>query len=132
MSAHLEEETAASSGMTVQPQHARVAIVGAGFSGLGHSSMIFLIESQLAYILDCLRQMDRRHARAVVMRGEVQASFNEEIRRRMSQTVWTSGCASWYLDANRHNTALWPGFTWECRRRTRRFDVASCRVTSAS
>ncbi len=101
-------------------------------TGLGHSSMVFMIESQLAYILDCLRQMDRRGAAAFEVRGEAQAAFNAELQRRMGRTIWTSGCSSWYLDANRHNTTLWPGFTWEYRRRTRRFDLANYRLTTAS
>ncbi len=101
-------------------------------TGLGHSSMIFMIESQLAYILDCLRLMDKRHVQAVEVRGEAQTSFNEEMQRRMSHTVWTSGCSSWYLDATRHNSTLWPGFTWEYRRRTRRFDAAHYSLTASS
>ena len=40
----------------------------------------------------------------------------------MKSTVWVSGCSSWYLDANGRNTTLWPGFTFEFRRRTRHFD----------
>jgi len=42
----------------------------------------------------------------------------------MRRTVWTSGCASWYLDAAGRNSTLWPGFTWEYRLKTRRFDPA--------
>ena len=61
--------------------------------------MIYMIESQLAYILDCLRLMRQRGIQAVEPRAEVQAAYNEEIQRRMRGTVWTSGCASWYLDA---------------------------------
>jgi hypothetical protein len=41
----------------------------------------------------------------------------------MRKTVWTSGCASWYLDASGRNTTLWPGFTFEFWRRTRHFDL---------
>ncbi len=93
-------------------------------TGLGHSSMVYMIESQIAYILDCLRVMDRRGLRAVDVRPEAQVAFNDEIQRRMRGTVWTSGCASWYLDARGRNTTIWPGFTWEYRWRTRRFDAA--------
>jgi hypothetical protein len=43
----------------------------------------------------------------------------------MKGTVWTTGgCASWYIDRNGLNTTLWPGWTWDFRRRTRRFDPA--------
>jgi len=85
--------------------------------------MVFMIESQVNYILDCLRAIDRRNLRAVEVRPEIQEAFIAEMQRRMQRTVWTSGCASWYLDARGHNTTLWPGFTFEFRRRTRHFDA---------
>jgi hypothetical protein len=91
-------------------------------TGLGHNSMVFMIESQLKYILDCLRTMDQRNLGAVEVQSEIQEAFNSEMQKRMQGTVWTSGCKSWYLDANGHNTTLWPGFTFEFRRRLRHFD----------
>jgi len=91
-------------------------------TGLGHNSMIYMIEAQITYILDCLRTMDRRNLRAVEVRPETQEAFKTEMQQRMQGTVWTSGCSSWYLDARGHNTTLWPGFTFEFRRRTRHFD----------
>jgi cation diffusion facilitator CzcD-associated flavoprotein CzcO len=94
-------------------------------TGLGHTSMIYMIESQITYLLDCLRFMHKRHVQVVEVRPEQQKVYNDEIQRRMQGTVWTSGCASWYLDAHGRNTTLWPGFTWEFRRRTRRFDAAA-------
>jgi cation diffusion facilitator CzcD-associated flavoprotein CzcO len=99
-------------------------------TGLGHTSMIYMIESQLAYILDALRLMRQRGIQAVEPRQEAQAAFNEEIQRRMRGTVWTSGCASWYLDAGGVNSTLWPGFTAEYRWRTHRFDPASYLLTA--
>jgi cation diffusion facilitator CzcD-associated flavoprotein CzcO len=91
-------------------------------TGLGHNSMVYMIESQLNYILDYLRRMDRRNLVAVDLRPEIQEAFDTEMQTRMHNTVWTSGCKSWYLDANGHNTTLWPGFTFEYRHRTRHFD----------
>ncbi len=91
-------------------------------TGLGHNSMVFMIESQLNYILDCLCMMDQRKLGVVEVRPEFQETFNVEMQKRMQGTVWTSGCKSWYLDANGHNTTLWPGFTFEYRRRIRHFD----------
>ena len=91
-------------------------------TGLGHNSMIYMIESQITYILDCLRTIDRRNLRAIEVRPETQEAFKTEMQQRMQGTVWTLGCSSWYLDARGHNTTLWPGFTFEFRRRTRHFD----------
>jgi cation diffusion facilitator CzcD-associated flavoprotein CzcO len=99
-------------------------------TGLGHTSMIYMIESQLAYILDALRLMRQRGIRAIEPRADVQAAYNDEIQRRMQGTVWTSGCASWYLDAGGANSTLWPGFTAEYRWRTHRFDPANYLLTA--
>jgi hypothetical protein len=81
-----------------------------------------MIESQITYILDCLRAMDRRNLQAVEVQPEIEEAFNTEMQQRMQGTVWTSGCASWYLDAQGHNTTLWPDFTFEFQHRARHFD----------
>ncbi|MBV9258769.1 MAG: hypothetical protein JO215_12215 [Ktedonobacteraceae bacterium] len=85
--------------------------------------MVYMIEAQLSYILDCLHAMNRRHLQTVEVLPEVQDAFNRELQERMQGTVWTSGCASWYLDATGRNTTIWPGFTFEFRHRTRHFDL---------
>jgi len=69
-----------------------------------------------------LRTMDRQNLQAIEVRPEVEETFNTELQQRMQSTVWVSGCTSWYLDAGGRNTTLWPGFTFEFRRRTRHFD----------
>lgn len=89
-------------------------------TGLGHSSMIFMIEAQVHYIMDCLRLLSRGKAAAMDVRPRVHRRFNESIQNHLSGTVWASGCTSWYLDANGKNTTVWPGFTWRFWMRTRR------------
>jgi cation diffusion facilitator CzcD-associated flavoprotein CzcO len=92
-------------------------------TGLGHNSIVFMIESQLNYVLDALRTMDARGVTSVDVRPDAQARFNEHIQERLSNMVWsTGGCASWYLDRNGRNTTIWPGFTWPFRRLLRQFD----------
>jgi cation diffusion facilitator CzcD-associated flavoprotein CzcO len=95
-------------------------------TGLGHNSIVFMIESQVEYVLDALRTMDARGLASVDVREEAQEAFNSELQERLSGTVWsTGGCASWYLDDTGRNTTLWPGSTWPFRRRTRRFDAGA-------
>lgn len=92
-------------------------------TGLGHSSMVFMIESQIAYILDVLRTMDAEGLREVEVRPEVQRQFVDGVRSSMRNTVWTrGGCTSWYLDSEGRNTTLWPSFTFRFRQLTKRFD----------
>ncbi len=92
-------------------------------TGLGHSSMVFMIESQLAYVMDALKVMDERGLATVEVRPEAVARYNEEVQAMMPGTVWSSGCASWYLDAAGNNTTIWPDFTFRFRQRTRHFDT---------
>jgi cation diffusion facilitator CzcD-associated flavoprotein CzcO len=98
-------------------------IVGAN-TGLGHTSMVFMIESQIAYILDALEQMDADRIATVEPTQSAMTEWNEEIQRRMQPTVWsTGGCASWYLDEHGRNTTLWPRSTPAFRRLLHKFDI---------
>ena len=89
-------------------------------TGLGHSSMLFMIESQLNFIADGIATTEAAGGRFEA-RPEVAAAYNAELQRRLPKTVWGSGCSSWYLDSEGRNLTLWPGFTFEFRRRTRQF-----------
>ena len=89
-------------------------------TGLGHSSMLFMIESQLNYILDGVAKTEASGG-VFEVRPEVAAAYNAELLRKLPKTVWGSGCSSWYLDSQGRNLTLWPGFTFDFRRRTRAF-----------
>ena len=98
---------------------------------LGHSSIVYMLESQIAYALDALRTMRVRGAAEFELRPEVQRAYNEEVQERLAGSVWnTGGCGSWYFDRNGRNSIQWPGFTFEYRRRTRRFDTESYRLAA--
>jgi hypothetical protein len=90
---------------------------------------VYMIESQVTYLLDCLHQMRQQHAQSVEVRADVQEAFEQEMQRRMQGTVWTSGCNSWYLSADGRNTTLWPGFTFDFRHRTRHFDSSNYQLS---
>ncbi|MFC0313502.1 flavin-containing monooxygenase [Gordonia phosphorivorans] len=99
-------------------------------TGLGHTSMVYMIESQLNYLMDYLRKTRA----AGIVRTEVtepaQQRYNDKLQSKLKSSVWvTGGCASWYKDRNGNITALWPGFTFEFRNATRRFDIAAYDVT---
>jgi cation diffusion facilitator CzcD-associated flavoprotein CzcO len=101
-------------------------------TGLGHSSMVLMIESQVAYIVDALRVMRRRGLAAVEVRRAVQDEHNAWLAKRHERTVWSSGCMSWYRTASGKNTTIWPGFTFEYRLRTRRFDAEAYHLETAA
>jgi hypothetical protein len=82
--------------------------------------MVYMIESQIAYVMAALRELGG--SGLVEVRPEVEAASNAELQRRMRGTVWNSGCTSWYQDAKGNNPTLWPDWTFRFRRRTARFD----------
>ncbi len=92
---------------------------------LGHSSMIFMMESQFAYILDAIRTIRSRRLKYVEVRRDVEDLYNEKLQKRLAGTVWNTGCSSWYFTHSGKNTTTWPGFTFEFRHMMRRFDTSS-------
>jgi cation diffusion facilitator CzcD-associated flavoprotein CzcO len=92
-------------------------------TALGHTSIVFMIESQIEYVAGALRTMRRRGAGTLEVRPEAQAAWGARIERMTEGTVWVSGgCDSYYIDRNGHNSTLWPSFTWPFRRQLREFD----------
>lgn len=88
-------------------------------TGLGHNSMIYMIESQTNLVMDAIQKIKSEHLHSIEVKKEVQKKYNEELTRRLSNTVWSESCGSWYLTATGKNTTIWPGFTFEFRERTR-------------
>ncbi|MFF4217587.1 flavin-containing monooxygenase [Streptomyces nondiastaticus] len=98
-------------------------------TGLGNSSMILIIESQLNYLADFMRQLDVLGGKAALdARPSAVNAWNRHIQRRMERTVWNTGCNSWYLDANGRNTVVWPGTTAEFRKVTRQVNLSEYQV----
>lgn len=81
-------------------------------SGLGHNSIIFMIEAQVNYILKCMQMLRARAADYMDVKADVQTEFNERVQTTIGKTVWGTGCQSWYQQADGRNIALWPWSTW--------------------
>jgi cation diffusion facilitator CzcD-associated flavoprotein CzcO len=100
-------------------------------TGLGHTSMVFMIESQINYVADAVKTIERDGLRTVEVRKDKQDEYNSKLQERMASSVWMNGgCASWYLDKHGNNTTLWPSFTFEFRNITRKFDADAYATTS--
>jgi cation diffusion facilitator CzcD-associated flavoprotein CzcO len=93
-------------------------------TNLGAGSIVVMLESQIGYVVEAVRELRRSGARWMDVRQDVQSAFNEEVQRRLADTVWTAGCSSWYRTESGKVTNNWAGFVTEYRRRTRRPDPA--------
>jgi cation diffusion facilitator CzcD-associated flavoprotein CzcO len=97
-------------------------------TGLGHTSVVLMMESQLQQVIAALRHMRRTGAAAVEPDPDAQERFAALVDAKMTNTVWTSGgCSSWYLDRDGHNPTIWPGYATGFRLRLRRFRPADYR-----
>jgi cation diffusion facilitator CzcD-associated flavoprotein CzcO len=97
-------------------------------TGLGHNSIIVMIEAQVRHVMACLAAMRERGAVLIEPRVDATRRYNDELQRRLARTVWASGCASWYQDPAGRNTTLWPGLTAEFAARTWRCDPRAYRM----
>ena len=91
--------------------------------GVGHTSMVYMIESQVSYVDAALRAMAAENLEVLETTPQAQEEYREFIAERSRGTVWLAGgCASWYLDKHGHNTTLWPDFTFRFRKLTKTLD----------
>ena len=100
-------------------------LLGGPNTGIGHTSMIYMLESQFTYVLDAITSMKERRVRAIEVRQEHQDAYNERVQAKSATTVWGQGCRGWYYNADGVNTALWPDFTFHFRRQLKEFDAVA-------
>jgi cyclohexanone monooxygenase len=95
-------------------------------TGLGHSSVVFMIEAQMDYVRDAIKTMNLHRYASIEPRQDATRAWNDALQRRLKRTVWnTGGCSSWYLDERGRNTTLWPRTTAAFRSLLSSFDVAA-------
>ena len=100
-------------------------------TGLGHTSMVYMIESQIAHVMAALREMRARRADVVEVRADAVERYNETLEQKIDGSVWNTGCASWYLDDTGRNATQWPDWTFRFRQQASRFDTADYRLETA-
>lgn len=97
-------------------------------TNLGHNSIVYMLESQIAHVLRCIRMMGQTSAQTMEVDAARYTLFNAQVQQRLRHTVWL-GCTSWYVDANGHNSTNWPGFTLSYRWLTRHSSMAAYHLT---
>jgi cation diffusion facilitator CzcD-associated flavoprotein CzcO len=100
-------------------------------TGLGHNSIVYMIESQVHYVTEAIKAMREREVAFVDVKADVQSTYNDRLQAQLDGAVWSSGCASWYLDASGRNRTLWPGFTFKFREATGEFRTEDYELAGA-
>ncbi|MGE5183310.1 MAG: flavin-containing monooxygenase [Acidobacteriota bacterium] len=92
-------------------------------TGLGHNSMIFMIEAQARYAARAIETLRERDLAFLDVKPEAEAAFRSELARRMKDTVWMTGCTSWYQTPD-GEVFLWPAATVDYWWKTRTLALA--------
>lgn len=77
-------------------------------TGLGHNSMVFMIECQVRYVQKLLDRMKNAGTKEVVVREAVSEMSNARLQKRAAETAWAGTCASWYKNEQGLLVGIWP------------------------
>ena len=102
-------------------------MLGGPNTGIGHTSLVFMLECQMTHVLRCLELADARGVAAVHPSQEALDTFDAWVQRELSRTVWATGCRSWYQQDDGRVFAIWPLPTWRFWWLTRRANAADYR-----
>lgn len=78
---------------------------------VGNFSLITIADMQLHYVLQLVEQIREGRARELSASEPAMQRFSEEFDKASRNTIWATGCRSWYLDS-RGVPAVWP-FTYQ-------------------
>lgn len=92
-------------------------------TGLGHNSIIFMIEAQVKYIIQCMKIIKQKGADYMSVKLKIQNQFNQRMQKQIRNTVWNSGCTSWYQQDDGKNFVIWPWSTWRFWLETRKVRI---------
>jgi len=87
-------------------------------TNLGHNSIIFMLERQIRYAIECIEALAEQDLAWLDVKPEVQAAYNDQVQRELAGTVWGDSCHSWYKTESGKITNNWSGTTLRYWRRT--------------
>lgn len=92
-------------------------------TNLGHNSIIFMVEQQVAHMMRLVELLFRRRLRSIGVRAAAMAAYNRTLQGELETSVWKAGCRNWYMTEQGKITNNWPRSTFAWRKRTRRLDL---------
>lgn len=93
-------------------------------TNLGHNSIIFMIECQVEYILQCANRILASDTMMIDVKAEEMRCFNKRLQQELAETAWAGGCRSWYKTERGKVVNNWSRNTFSYWWRTRRPDFS--------
>ena len=88
------------------------------------ASAFTMIEAQVKFIVSALSIARQKNLRTIAVDPAQHASYNEAVQASLQDSIWNSGCSSYFLDAHGRNSTNWPWTTFRMRSRLARFRSA--------
>jgi cation diffusion facilitator CzcD-associated flavoprotein CzcO len=83
-----------------------------------NNSIVYMIESQVRYVIGCLDMIRKRGS--IEVRPDVFAGYQKSMASWLGRTVWNGECRSWYKTESGRITNTWPLRAYRYWLRTRR------------
>ena len=77
-------------------------------TNLGHSSIIYMVEKQVGYLMQCITKTLKEDLRSLQPTTDAQQAFNTRMQSALADTVWGGDCGSWYKNASGKIINNWP------------------------
>ncbi len=107
---------------TTVPAFPNFFMFGGPNTGIGHTSALFMLESQMAYIASAIDHVISSGRSSIAVTPEAEQAYTTSIHQQMQRTVWSwGGCKSWYQNKAGKVVALYPDFTFRFKRMCKRF-----------
>lgn len=100
-------------------------------TGLGSNSVVHMMESQMNYIMQYIKFLEKSEGGFLDLKPAVQEAYNKKLQKQFNGTVWSSGCKSWYINRTGKNTTIFPRLATTFRRLTKNFDPSVYRLCRA-
>lgn len=84
-------------------------------SPITNLSLIEIAEIGVDYVMQCVQKIRNKELIAISPKRVVTEAYTENLRNAFGDTIWTSGCTSWYLDSE-GVPATYPGPPSEYRK----------------
>lgn len=101
-------------------------------TSIGHTSAIYMAESQMGYIINAVKQLiTKSNVARIEIKEEAYNEYNKAIHAASKKSVWETGnCSSWYQNQSGINTGVYPGFSFNFRRAANHYDPDKHLVSS--
>jgi len=92
-------------------------IINGPNAAVGHNSAIYMIETQIDYVLGALQHQRSNGDAPLEVTARAEREYVAMVDARSASTVWMTGrCESWYLDPRSGRlTLIWPDFAFAFR-----------------